>query len=89
MALYRAKHSGQHPDGSAKFIREGETFEWAGKPGAWMELVDVAQAAPSPAPAEADHKEEIAVALNEAPLAEAEPESARAESKRKSRKGAE
>jgi hypothetical protein len=80
MALYRAKRAGQHPDGTAKFIREGETFEWAGRPGAWMELAE-AQNAPSPAPPE-DHKQEIAVALNEAPLAEAEPESAPAESKR-------
>jgi hypothetical protein len=90
MALYRAKRAGQHPDGTAKFVREGEQFEWAGKPGAWMELVEKAAEAPSPAPAEADHKEEIAVALNEAPLAEAEPESAPvAETKARKRKGAE
>lgn len=81
MALYRAKQAGQHPDGTARFIREGEKFEWAGRPGAWMELVEKAAEAPSPAPSE-DHKAEIAVALDEAPLAKDEPESAPAESKR-------
>ena len=76
MPLYRAKHAGQHPDKSAKRIREGETFEWAGTPGAWMELVEQA----SPAPSEPEPTPE--------PIAE--PESAPvAEPKRKARKGAE
>jgi hypothetical protein len=88
MALYRARYGGQHPDGSARWINEGETFHWDGKPGAWMELAESkAEAPPSPAPS--NRAEEIAVALDEAPLVkdEEKSEAAPAASKRRARKG--
>ncbi len=74
MALYRATRAGQHPDGSGAFIREGQTFVWGGKPGAWMEEVESAEApAPppsEPAPAAAETDEPIEQQSESAPVAE-------------------
>jgi hypothetical protein len=86
MTLWRAIRMGTLPGG--RRVREGETFEaqeLGGRaPGTWMELADGVDPLPDP-PQSAD--EEIAIALNEAPLAEAESESApKAESKTRKRK---
>ena len=83
MALYRAKTNGQHPDGTGKRIRQGDSFKWDGAPGAWMELVEASPPAPSepaPAPAPIEAVAPPVVETESAPVAEP---------KRKTRKGAE
>lgn len=82
---YRAIYFGTLPSGRA--VREGEIIreeELEGrKPGLWMEEIKDAESAPPPsAPAP---NNEVAIALDEAPLAEEVSESAPAESKRQLR----
>jgi hypothetical protein len=90
MALYRAKQMGTLPNG--RRVREGGEIreeELEGRrPGAWMELVEEGAEAP-PSPALSDHRDEIAIVLDEQPLVkdDEQSEAAPAASKRRSRKG--
>mgnify|MGYP001585988224 CR=1 FL=1 len=83
MARYRAKKMGTLPDG--RRVREGAEFEFAGKPGAWMEEIEANASGAESAPPAPDEKPADAKA------GDAEPDSAveAAAPKRAKRKGAE
>lgn len=74
MPLYRAKSMGTLPDG--RRVREGVEFEFEGRQGAWMELVE-AEAEPVPSlPSPVEVKAESAV---EIPAAESRRKAKRKE----------